>query len=70
MEEVGLPHGRGRAMAREAKGWLGQRIEQAQKEVDSWPDWMKEASRFEGSKSSVRPESTDKAIVVPDPKNG
>ena len=31
------------------KGWLGQRIEEARKEMESWPDWMKETARFEGS---------------------
>ena len=32
------------------KGWLGHRIEAARKEMESWPEWMKEAATFEGSK--------------------
>lgn len=48
MEQVGAKLGmRGSAMQK--KGWLGQRIEEARKEMESWPDWMKETARFEGS---------------------
>ena len=34
----------------EKKGWLGQRIEEAQKEKDRWPEWMKASAKFEGSR--------------------
>ncbi len=49
MEQVGSELGvRGSLMNR--KGWLGHRIEEARKEMESWPEWMKEAATFEGSK--------------------
>ena len=37
-------------MAKAEKGWLGHRIEQAQKEVKTWPEWMKDTARFEGTR--------------------
>lgn len=33
------------------KGWLGDRITEAQKEIEKWPEWMKAASRFEGAQA-------------------
>ena len=30
------------------KGWLEQRIKEAQNDVENWPDWMKRSARFEG----------------------
>ncbi len=31
------------------KGWLGKAIKEAQKEFDSWPQWMKDTAKFEGT---------------------
>jgi hypothetical protein len=35
--------------AMQKKGWLGHRIEEARREMESWPDWMKDTAKFEGS---------------------
>ena len=31
-----------------AGGWLAHRVDEATKEVASWPEWMKASARFEG----------------------
>lgn len=31
------------------KGWLARRIREAQEEVASWPEWMRQSAKFEGS---------------------
>ena len=31
------------------KGSLAHRIDEAHKEIEDWPEWMKTAARFEGS---------------------
>jgi len=53
------------------RGWLGHRIEESRKEMENWPDWMKETAKFEGSaregevstSSDSRVSSKNKAIV-------
>ena len=45
------------------KGWLGHRIEEAQKEMDSWPEWMKAAAKFEGSeRDGIEQENHGRAV--------
>ena len=34
----------------EKDGWLDRRIREAQKEVESWPEWMQRAAHFEGER--------------------
>ena len=48
MEQIGASFEK-RGSAMQKKGWLGHRIEEARREMESWPDWMKDAARFEGS---------------------
>jgi hypothetical protein len=30
------------------KGWLGKRIKEAQEEMKTWPQWMRDTAKFEG----------------------
>lgn len=58
-------------------GWLHKQVEQSKREMEAWPQWLKDAARFEGRK--VMPDTgsgnaetrlhTTKApqVVGPDP---
>jgi hypothetical protein len=46
------------------KQWLRAQIEEAKREVDQWPEWMKKIASFDGDNreiSSYSPSTTDDA---------